>query len=89
MTTHRKNNEKKIKKKTIFTFFILSPLILDIINKNTALLKEKKIPFSPVRLKINIIQPFQRKKLSNLAPASVPFNPIFFFFFQFFLFTFY
>ena len=86
---NRQKQGKNVEKKDMFTFFVLSLLILHIINENTALLKEKEISFSPVCLLINIIQSFQSKILSYLAPASVPFNPIFLLFSSFFLFTFY
>ncbi len=45
---NRQKQGKYVEKKEIFTFFVLSPLILHIINENTALLKEKEISFSPV-----------------------------------------
>ena len=67
----RQKQGKEVEKKDIFTFFILSPLLLHRINENTALLKEKGISFLPVRLKIYIIKPLQSKMLSHLAPASV------------------
>jgi hypothetical protein len=82
---NRQKQGKYVEKKDIFTFFVLSPLILHIINEKTTLLKEKEISFSPVCLLINIIQLFQSKILSYLAPASVPFNPIFLLFFFIFL----
>ena len=81
----RQKQGKEVEKKDIFTFFILSPLLLHRINENTALLKEKGISFLPVRLKIYIIKPLQRKMLSHLAPASVPFNPVFLLYFFIFL----
>ena len=45
---NRQKQGKNVEKKDMFTFFVLSPLILHIINENTALLKEKEISFSPV-----------------------------------------
>jgi hypothetical protein len=45
---NRQKQGKNVEKKDTFTFFVLSPLILHIINENTALLKEKEISFSPV-----------------------------------------
>ena len=59
----------------IFTFLYYQTSLLYYI---TALLKEKGISFLPVVVLINIIQTLQRKML---APASVPFNPVFFCFF--------
>jgi hypothetical protein len=47
---NRQKQGKNVEKKDSFTFFVFSPLILHIINENTALLKEKEISFSPVCL---------------------------------------
>ena len=47
---NRQKQGKNVEKKDMFTFFVLYPLILYIINENTAILKEKEISFSPVRL---------------------------------------
>jgi hypothetical protein len=43
---NRQKQGKNVEKKDMFTFFVLSLLILHIINENTALLKEKEISFS-------------------------------------------
>jgi hypothetical protein len=68
---------KEVEKRHLY-FFILTPLKLRRINLETALLKEKGNSFLPVLVLINIIQPLQRKMLFHSAPASVPFNHIFF-----------
>jgi hypothetical protein len=47
---NRQKTGKNVEKKDMFTFFVLSPFILHIINENAALLKEKETAFSPVCL---------------------------------------
>jgi hypothetical protein len=67
-------NDQERLKKDIFTFLIVSPFILNGMNKITVILKEKLISFSLMRFSINLIHPLQRKMVFRYAPGSVPFN---------------
>jgi hypothetical protein len=87
---NRQKQGKHFEKKDMFTFFVLSPLILHIINENTALLKEKEIFFfTSVSLnKYNAA--VSEKNLVPFSPCLCPIQPCFLLFFFFiFFFTFY